>query len=189
LNEVWKQGCLRVAMGVANTLGWRSGARHLLQHSLEADPDDPYVLATLAHEQSLDGAWPQARDTLLRCTELQPHDGRAWFNLGYVCEQLQRTEEAERCFRVATQLAPELDRAWYGLGLALIAQDRLSEAAQALRVNTRLQPMSPYGWYQLGRVQADLGACDEAAATIARLREFEPKVARQLERETGLCAR
>ena len=70
----------------------------------------------------------------------------------------------------------------------MIAQDRLSEAVEALKVNTRLQPMSPYGWYQLARVQADLGARDEAVATIDRLRQFEPKVARQVERETGLCA-
>ena len=187
MNAWWNQGYRRVALGVANTLGLRRWAHQLMRRSLAFNPDDLFVLATLAHVQSLDRAWSQARETLLRCTELAPQDGRAWFNLGYVCERLERTEEAERCFRQATQESPELDRAWYGLGLALIAQDRLSEAAEALQVNTRLQPMSPYGWYQLARVQADLGACDEAAATIARLRQFEPKVARQLEQETGLC--
>ncbi|MEX1165544.1 MAG: tetratricopeptide repeat protein [Hydrogenophaga sp.] len=111
-----------------------------------------------------------------------------WFNLGYVCERLLFFDEAERAFREATVLAPQMDQAWYGLALALIAQERLAEAIEVLQVNTRLQPMSPYGWYQLARVQADLGALEESRSIIARLRQFEPKVARQLERETGLCA-
>ncbi len=49
--------------------------------------------------------------------------------------------------------------------------------------------MSPYGWYQLARVQADLGALGRGSSPPSLdLRQFEPKVARQLERETGLCA-
>jgi len=49
-----------------------------------------------------------------------------------------------------------------------------------------VQPMSPYGWYQLGRVQFDRGKSDKTAAIIARLNTFEPKVAAQLARDTGL---
>jgi hypothetical protein len=46
--------------------------------------------------------------------------------------------------------------------------------------------MSPYGWYQLARVHVDRQEPDEAAKIIRHLRKFEPKVAAQLERETGL---
>jgi hypothetical protein len=48
--------------------------------------------------------------------------------------------------------------------------------------------MSPYGWYQLARVQRDLGHLDETQRILDHLMKFEPKVARQLERETGLKA-
>jgi len=48
--------------------------------------------------------------------------------------------------------------------------------------------MSPYGWYQLARVHVDRQEPDEAAKIIRHLRGFEPKVAAQLERETGLRA-
>jgi Flp pilus assembly protein TadD len=160
----------------------------MLEHTLASKLDDLYALSTLAHAQSADGAWADACETLRRCAVIAPDAASTWFNLGYACERLERFAEAERCFRRATVCGPKLDLAWYGLALALIAQDRLAEAAEVLKVNTGLQPMSPYGWYQLARVQADLGALDEAAATIAHLRQFEPKVARQLERETGLCA-
>jgi hypothetical protein len=46
--------------------------------------------------------------------------------------------------------------------------------------------MSPYGWYQLARVHVDRHEPEEAARIIRHLRKFEPKVAAQLERETGL---
>jgi hypothetical protein len=48
--------------------------------------------------------------------------------------------------------------------------------------------MSPYGWYQLGRLQHDRGRSDRTQVIIDRLAKFEPKVAAQLARETGLVA-
>ena len=95
-------------------------------------------------------------------------------------------EQAEMAFRRATELDPQLDRAWYGLALSLIRQRRFDEAVAALRKNTELQPMSPYGWSQLARVHVDRQEPDEAAKIIRHLRKFEPTVAAQLERETGL---
>ena len=46
--------------------------------------------------------------------------------------------------------------------------------------------MSPYAWYQMARVHVDLKQPEEALAVIQHLKGFEPKVAAQLERETGL---
>ena len=65
---------------------------------------------------------------------------------------------------------------------------RFEEAVVALQRNTGLQPMSPFGWYQLARVQCDRNRPDEALQIIRHLKGFEPKVAAQLERETGLVA-
>ena len=79
-----------------------------------------------------------------------------------------------------------MDRAWYGLALVLIRERRLDEAVQTLKKNTELQPMSPFGWYQLARVHVDRQDPDAALKIIRHLKRFEPKVANQLERETGL---
>jgi tetratricopeptide (TPR) repeat protein len=84
-------------------------------------------------------------------------------------------------------LDPKLDRAWYGLGLSLIRQGRLDEAIDALKRNTELQPMSPFGWYQLARVHANRSEPEKARKIIAHLQRFEPQVAAQLQRETGLA--
>jgi Flp pilus assembly protein TadD len=83
-------------------------------------------------------------------------------------------------------LDPQLDRAWYGLGLVLIQLRRSDEAIVALRHNTELQPMSPHGWYQLARVHMDRSEAEQAEKIMRHLQSFEPKVAAQLERETGI---
>jgi len=46
--------------------------------------------------------------------------------------------------------------------------------------------MSPYGWYQLARVEIDLNRREQAQKILDHLMSFEPKVAKQLARETGL---
>jgi tetratricopeptide (TPR) repeat protein len=83
-------------------------------------------------------------------------------------------------------LDEKLDRAWYGLGLVLVRQRRLEESLKAFKRNTELQSMSPFAWYQIARVHMELGQPDEALSVMRHLRGFEPKVAAQLERETGL---
>ena len=44
------------------------------------------------------------------------------------------------------------------------------------------------GGYQLARVHAERSEPEKARRVIAHLKQFEPKVAAQLERETGLAA-
>jgi tetratricopeptide (TPR) repeat protein len=122
---------------------------------------------------------------------VQHHPERSaadWFNLAFLLEHADRLDEAQAAFRKAVALDPRLERAWYGLGLTLIRQRHFDEAVAALKRNTELQPMSPYGWYQLARVHVDRDEPDEALKVIRHLKGFEPKVAEQLERETGLRA-
>jgi tetratricopeptide (TPR) repeat protein len=150
-------------------------------------PRDAYALASRSHVR----AERRRRDEAIQDAQalVQAHPERSaadWFNLAYLLEDAQRLTEAEAAFRRATALDPKLDRAWYGLGLTLIRLQRFDEAAAALERNTELQPMSPYGWYQLARVQMDRHEPDKARRIIAHLKGFEPKVAAQLERETGL---
>ena len=184
----WRLSRLRLQaiLMAYGTLGWGGRVRGVLQAWLEHNPSDTAMRATLGHWQAQDACWDPAYRSLKLCLDQPEPQASLWFNFGFVCERLGRTEEAEQAFRSAVALDPALDRAWYGLGLSLIAQDRLAEAAPALESTTRLQPMSPHGWYQLARVHHDLGALDETHRIIDRLRQFEPRVATQLERETGL---
>ncbi len=151
-------------------------------------PDDAYALASRAHVHAQAGRHDDAlRDARALVAAHPQRSAGDWFNLAYLLEHTQQPVPAEAAFREALALDPKLDRAWYGLGLALIHQRRFDEAITALKRNTELQPMSPYGWYQLARVHMDSHQPDEARKIIRHLHGFEPKVAAQLERETGLA--
>ena len=155
---------------------------------LVSAPQDRYALASRAHVLVHTGDVAGGVQVLCTLTAKHPDDATAWFNLAYALETHGDTVQAERAFRRALAVDGTLDRAWYGLALLLIRALRLDEAVAALECNTRLQPMSPYGWYQLARVQLARHQPDETRRIIRHLKGFEPKVAAQLERETGLDA-
>ncbi len=170
-------------------IGQPKRAMALFNAMLQRWPGDIYALSSRANQHAQAGRRDLAILDGRRLVDLHPEAPAGhWFNLGFLCEAEQRLDEAELAFKRALELDPKLDRAWYGLGLALIGLGRHAEALAALKRNTELQPMSPFGWYQLARVHVDSQQPDEARKIIRHLKGFEPKVAAQLERETGLAA-
>jgi tetratricopeptide (TPR) repeat protein len=170
-------------------IGRPEQAKTVFDEMLRRWPDDAYALASRSHVHAQAGRRDDAIADQQALIAAHPDRSAAdWFNLAYLFEEAGRLAEAEPAFRRALALDPKLDRAWYGLGLVLIRLQRADEAVAALKQNTKLQPMSPYGWYQLARVQFDRHEPEEARKIIRHLKGFEPKVAAQLERETGLAA-
>ena len=169
-------------------LGRAAQAERLFDRMLERWPQDPYALASRAHQRAVSGRTEAAIADAQALVDAHPERGAApWFNFAYLLEQAGRWEQAETAFRRAVAIDPKLDRAWYGLGLTLIRLRRFDEAAAALERNTELQPLSPYGWYQLARLHVDRKQPERARKIIRHLQGFEPKVAAQLARETGLA--
>ncbi|MEY3153751.1 MAG: hypothetical protein RL109_169 [Pseudomonadota bacterium] len=178
---------MRYQVFVLNLFGLTTPAVQRLTDMRLLRPKDFFVLTTLAH------FWGQERQTrpeaislIRQAIEQQVDNPGLHFNLGFLLEQQGLLVEAEASFRRALHLDDKLDRAWYGLGLVLIQQGRSEEALAALKRNTELQPMSPFGWYQLARVHFDRQESEQTLAIIRHLQGFEPKVAEQLKRETGL---
>ncbi|KNZ31723.1 MAG: pilus assembly protein PilF [Methylibium sp. NZG] len=186
---VWAYRLLKLqAMGWL-LVGQRERALVVFSDMIRRWPQDAYGLASRSHLLAQLGQRTRAIDDAQALVAAHPRRSAAdWFNLAFLLDEEQRTGDAEQAFRSALALDPQLDRAWYGLGLALIKLGRLDEAVAALKRNTELQPMSPYGWYQLARVHVDTHKPEEARRIIGHLKGFEPKVAAQLERETGLMA-
>ncbi|MFY7863554.1 tetratricopeptide repeat protein [Roseateles sp.] len=185
----WRYQLLKMKALTALVFAQRQWAEEIFDEMLADWPGDAYALASRAHLRSSRGAKTQAINDLKALVTTHPRRSAGdWFNLAYLLEAEGRLDEAEAAFRQAVELDSKLDRAWYGLGLCLIRMQRFEEAVAALKRNTELQPMSPYGWYQLARVHVDRQKPDEARRIIAHLKGFEPKVAAQLERETGLLA-
>jgi tetratricopeptide (TPR) repeat protein len=167
--------------------GRRALALACFDEILQQFPHDAYALSSRAHVLAQSGRREEALLAARALVEHHPQRSAGdWFNLAFLLESTDRLDEAEAAFRRALEMDPKLDRAWYGLGLVLIRRQRFDEAVAALKRNTELQPMSPYGWYQLARAQVDRQRPEEARKIIRHLKKFEPKVAEQLERETGL---
>jgi len=179
---------LKIQAQVLIVFGRNAAASAVLDRMLAEFGDDAYVLASRAHLHALAGRRDAAIADYRRTVACDPKAALGWFNLGFLLEESGERVEAEGCFRQAIALDPGLDRAWYGLGLVLVHAGRTEEAIAVFKRNTELQPMSPYGWYQLARVHVDRHEPDEAVRIIGHLKGFEPKVAAQLERETGLKA-
>jgi tetratricopeptide (TPR) repeat protein len=164
-------------------------AMQVFNAMLQRWPGDAYALASRAHLHSQAGRRAEAIADLQALVQQQPDAGAAhWFNLAYLLDEAERSAEAEPAFRQALALDPKLDLAWYGLGVALLRLGRHDEAVAALKRNTELQPLSPYGWVQLARVHVKRADSAAAVKVIRHLKGFEPKVAEQLMRETGLQA-
>lgn len=149
-------------------------------------PTDPEVVATIAHLKAAAGMRREAIALINQALAMDSNRAAYWFNLGFLHQEEDEQAEALDCFERAIRLDPKLDRAFYGKALSLIKLGRIDQAIEPLKRNTELQPMSPYGWYQLAHAYHRLGETKKVARVIKTLTGFEPKVARQLERETGV---
>ena len=154
--------------------------------ALEATPDDPQILASLGYELMHAGRKRDALAMFDRAVAIKPEWAEVQFGRGMLAQEAGDHDAALAAFDLAIGANPDHDRALYGKALSLIALQRKDEAVAPLERNTKLQPMSPYGWYQLARVQFDRGKLDKTRAILEHLATFEPKVAAQLARETGL---
>lgn len=149
-------------------------------------PDHPHAAASRAFLLAEMGRHDDAVAQLEQLLTRQPQEAISWFNLGYLLDLAGHDERAREAFLKATALNPQLDRAFYGLALSAIKLGRPDEAIAALKQNTTLQPMSPHGWYQMAMVHFQREEFSETRRIIRHLSGFEPKVAEQLRRETGL---
>jgi tetratricopeptide (TPR) repeat protein len=153
---------------------------------LEIKPSNAEALSALAHLHAEQGRKAKAMSILEQVVKQAPELSFNWFNLGFLQQESEQHELALRSFDQAITLDEKSDRAFYGKALSLIKLGRVEEAIPLLKKNTELQPMSPFGWYQLAHAYHRLNEKDRVAKVIRRLAEFEPKVALQLERETGV---
>jgi tetratricopeptide (TPR) repeat protein len=153
---------------------------------LDMRPGDTEALSALAHLHAEQGRKAKALSILEQLVKQAPELSFNWFNLGFLQQENAQHELALHSFDQAIARDEKADRAYYGKALSLIKLGRIEEAIPLLKKNTELQPMSPFGWYQLAHVYHRLNEKDRVAKVIRRLSEFEPKVALQLERETGV---
>jgi tetratricopeptide (TPR) repeat protein len=151
-------------------------------------PKDASVPASIAFLEAERGQPARAIEQLQLALTLQPEDASQWYNLAYLQQQQEQHEEALKSFDAALKLNEKMDLAWYGRGISLVKLGRVDEAIVSFKKNTVLQPLSPFGFYQLAHAYLRQGDLARVKRTIVQVSAFEPKVALQLQKETGIDA-
>lgn len=177
--------CKQMAVWAA-VLGRREMSELWWRRRLQARPNDAQALASIGHLRAESGDAAGAVSAFEAAVATGEAPASVWFNLGFMRQEAGDHPGAIDAFDRAIALDEKLDRAWYGKALSLIKLDRVADAIPLLQKNTELQPMSPFGWYQLAHAYHRLGQTERVEKTIRKLAGFEPKVAKQLERETGV---
>jgi tetratricopeptide (TPR) repeat protein len=148
----------------------------------------PALLVTAANHLALAHKNTESEALLRESLLIDDTQAAAWFNLGFLLQKREEHEEALIAFDKSIRFHPSLDRAHYGRALSLMALQRNEEARAALQHTVELQPMSPYGFYHLAVLQFKMGDEKAYRKTTRKLGSFEPKLAVQLQRETGVDA-
>lgn len=172
----------------AEVFGFRSMAADSWVKAFEARPTNGRALVS-ASVQFLAAKMPvEAERALRRALEVEPRNAAGWFNLGFILQERRLHADAIRAFDSAIEIDGRLDRAFYGKALSLMNLGNFAEARPLLETTIKLQPMSPYGYYQLAALQFKTGDHDGYIKTTSKLGKFEPQLAVQLQRETGVDA-
>ena len=151
-------------------------------------PSDAVALVTAANHLSLNQQFAEAEAVLRKSLDIDSSQSAAWFNLGFLLQKRDEHEQALAAFDQAIRHHDRLDRAHYGRALSLMALERNQEAKAALQRTVDLQPMSPYGYYHLAVLQFKMGDEKAYKKITRKLGSFEPKLALQLQQETGVDA-
>ena len=124
---------------------------------------------------------------LVQALRIDSGDDVSRFNLAFMLHQSGRAAEAVAEFEQVIRTSPNNDRAWYGLGLCRDALGDAPGALAAVKEAARLQYFNPHAAYHLVRLLKALGEHDQARAEYQRLKSFDPKVAEQVSRDTGVA--
>jgi protein O-GlcNAc transferase len=149
--------------------------RTVLQHeprSLRAHRGLGQLLALMSRHA-------EAERHYLQVVRLQPREAAAHVELAQTLRSLGRGEDAAHCFERAAALAP--DNAHYRLlvllnqGTVLDGQGRTDEAVAMFERAAREFPQAADAWAALGFVQAHLRGPAEAAVSLAKALQLDPK--------------
>ena len=90
-------------------------ATETFEEMLADYPNDEYALGSLAHLYAEAGNKAAAISMYKKLVAKPNAPAFAWYNLGYLQEEMKQIDDAEFSFRRALELDDALDLAWYGL--------------------------------------------------------------------------
>jgi len=122
--------------------------------------------------QSVDALAAMKKAATLSVSDVEVHT-----NLGVIYQDLDRSDEAESCHRLAIQIKPDYGRAHFHLANSLREQGRLGEAEGCYRRTLQITPDHAEAQGNLGGILLDLGRLTEAEAFYRQAIQVKPDYA------------
>ncbi len=161
---------------------------HYLKMSIEGDPEDADVVATLSNAYIILDRQEEAMEIFRKGIETDPDNKIYHYNLGVLILEEDKFEEAIEYFKNAIEIDPEYSDAYYNLGVAYVNwgvelrekavaerddEDKryLEKFEQALPNLERVidaRPNDAELWETLGRLYANLDRVQEAEEAFER---------------------
>ncbi|MBX3160180.1 MAG: tetratricopeptide repeat protein [Deltaproteobacteria bacterium] len=147
-----------------------------LRSSVKLDDNtmaNTHLGAALRDQDSFD----ESKAFLDRALELDPRNGRAYFEMGLLFNKQQKQADAELALSKAVQLAPNESLYWYAYGEIYRLQERIDEALSAYRKAVDLDPPYPKAVTKLALLFVDRKQYDEAEHLLLSATKRDPKTA------------
>jgi superkiller protein 3 len=139
----------------------------------DSSTTNTFLGAALRDQQSFD----EAKSFFDRALELDPRNGRAYFEMGLLFNKQEKQADAELALSKAVQLAPNESLYWYAYGEIYRLQDRHDEALSNYRKAVDLDPPYPKAVTKLGLILIERKQYDEAEHVLATAAKRDPRTA------------
>jgi cytochrome c-type biogenesis protein CcmH/NrfG len=117
----------------------------------------------------------ESKTYLDKAIELDPRNGRAYFELGVLYNKQLKQAEAQTAFGNAVKYSPNESRFWYAYGEIYRVQDQFDDAIRAYRRSVELEPPFPKAMGKLGALLVDKKEYDDAERYLTLAVRHEPK--------------
>ncbi|XP_015835523.1 protein O-mannosyl-transferase TMTC4 isoform X1 [Tribolium castaneum] len=116
--------------------------------ALELNPNYEQAMNNLANLLREDRKFGEAEALLRKALDVscRPNFAAAWMNLGIVLTNLNRTEEAEHCYKTAIKFRNKYPDCYYNLGNLYLDQKRNDEALDAWEMAVLYRPSHVAAW-------------------------------------------
>lgn len=121
-----------------------------------------------------------------KALEYHPHSDAVATNLGTLCLQQKRFEEAKTAFEESLRINPKNDRAWYGMGSVHLAGTRKKEAHDAFAESLRIKIQQPQAIFHLVKCAYEIKEYPTARDLLRAYVEMSPFNANLLYSLAGL---
>ena len=151
-----------------------AGAIELFEQAIAVDQAHAAAVEGLATANFLSGNLEAARDGFDKLTHVAPNLGRAYINLGAVCNRLEDYATAAKALRRGLQKERKSSQAYYNLGIAQKGLKQTSMAVSAYREAIRINPDMEEAHQNLGNCYLEMGSFRHAIECFEKALELRP---------------